>query len=80
MAGDILEISHGKEQVVKSIKVKEKGYPVTTYNLTVEDNHTFFVGSEKVLTHNTTKMLKDCKYTKDVSERVFEGEVIVMHY
>ena len=34
MAGDILEISHGKEQVVKSIKVKEKGYPVTTYNLT----------------------------------------------
>ena len=73
IVGDILVTSDGKEQVVKFIKVEEKGYPVTTYNLTVEDNHTFFVGSEKVLTHNTTKMLKDCKYTKDVSERVFEG-------
>ena len=73
VAGDILVTSDGKEQVVKSIKVEEKGYPVTTYNLSVEDNHTFFVGNEKVLTHNTTKLLKKCNYTKETSESITEG-------
>ena len=73
VAGDILLTSDGKEQVVKSIKVEEKGYPVTTYNLTVEDNHTFFVGSEKILTHNTTKLLKKCDYTKEISESIIDG-------
>ena len=72
IVGDILVTSDGKEQVVKSIKVEEKGYPVTTYNLSVEDNHTFFVGTEKVLTHNTIKLLKDCNYTKEVSESITE--------
>ena len=38
-AGDILETADGKCKVVKSITVEEKGYPVTTYNLSVEDNH-----------------------------------------
>ena len=65
VAGDILLTSDGKEQVVKSIKVEEKGYPVTTYNLSVEDNHTFFVGTEKVLTHNTTNILKQCNFDKE---------------
>ena len=73
VTGDILVSSDGKEQVVKSIKVEEKGYPVTTYNLTVEDNHTFFVSNEKVLTHNTTNMLKKCNYTKEISESIIDG-------
>ena len=73
VAGDVLVTSDGEDQIVKFIKVEEKGYPVTTYNLTVEDNHTFFVGSEKVLTHNTTKLLKECNYTKEISERITKG-------
>ena len=73
VTGAILVSSDGKEQVVKSIKVEEKGYPVTTYNLTVEDNHTFFVSNEKVLTHNTTNMLKKCNYTKEISESIIDG-------
>ena len=72
VAGDVLVTSDGEDQIVKSIKVEEKGYPVTTYNLTVEDNHTFFVGSEKILTHNTTKLLKKCDYTKEISESITE--------
>ena len=70
VAGDILLTSDGKEQVVKSIKVEEKGYPVTTYNLSVEDNHTFFVGTEKVLTHNTTNILKQCNFDKEGIDEV----------
>ena len=70
VAGDILLTSDGKEQVVKSIKVEEKGYPVTTYNLSVEDNHTFFVDTEKVLTHNTTNILKQCNFDKEGIDEV----------
>ena len=73
IVGDILVTSDGKEQVVKSIRIEEKGYPVTTYNLTVEDNHTFFISSERILTHNTTKLLKKCDYTKEISESITEG-------
>ena len=51
-AGDILETADEQCQRVKSITVEEKGYPVTTYNLSVEDNHTFFVNNEGILTHN----------------------------
>ena len=63
VAGEVLVSSDGKEQVVKSVKVEEKGYPVTTYNLTVEDNHTFFVGSEKILTRRIRMILLD-NYSK----------------
>ena len=69
-AGDILETADGKCKVVKSITVEEKGYPVTTYNLSVEDNHTFFVGTEKVLTHNTTNILKQCNFDKEGIDEV----------
>ena len=37
VAGEVLVSSDGKEQVVKSIKVEEKGYPVTTYNFQYND-------------------------------------------
>lgn len=66
--GDILETSDGKDQVVKGITIEDKGYPVITYNLTVEDNHTFFVSNNKVLTHNTIDMLKKCNFAKDLTE------------
>ena len=71
--GDVLITLEGKEQVVKSIKVEEKGYPVTTYNLTVEDNHTFFVSDKGVLTHNMNNVLKRCNFATEVSEKLNKG-------
>ena len=73
--GDVLITLEGKEQVVKSIKVEEKGYPVTTYNLTVEDNHTFFVSDEGVLTHNMNNVLKGCNFAKEGIEEVSESVI-----
>ena len=73
VAGDILVTSDRKEQVVKSIKIEEKGYPVTTYNLTVEDNHTFFVSDKGVLTHNMNNVLKGCNFDTEVSEKLSKG-------
>ena len=63
--GDILETADGQCQIVKSITVEEKAYPITTYNLSVEDNHTFFVGKLGVLTHNT-KGFVPCDLGKEV--------------
>ena len=71
-AGDILETADGKCKVVKSITVEEKGYPVTTYNLSVEDNHTFFAGKLRVLTHNKGKFNK-CELAGEVAENVTKG-------
>ena len=71
-AGDVLETENGKCQVVKSITVEEKCYPVTTYNLSVEDNHTFFVGEERVLTHNT-KVFTSCELADEVAEKATKG-------
>ena len=73
IVGDILVTSDGKEQVVKSIRIEEKGYPVTTYNLTVEDNHTFFVNDKGVLTHNMNNVLKGCNFDTEVSEKLSKG-------
>ncbi|KOC58585.1 Putative uncharacterized protein ybfO [Habropoda laboriosa] len=41
------------EQTIRSITVDRT--PVTTYNLTVLDDHTFFVGKNKVWVHNAGK-------------------------
>ena len=71
-AGDILETADEQCQIVKSITVEEKGYPVTTYNLSVEDNHTFFVGKLGVLTHNKGKFNK-CELAGEVAENVTKG-------
>ena len=71
-AGDILETADGKCKVVKSITAEEKGYPVTTYNLSVEDNHTFFVGKLGVLTHNM-KGFTPCELADEVAEKATKG-------
>ena len=73
VAGDVLVTSDGEEQVVKSVKVEEKGYPVITYNLTVEDNHTFFVNEEGILTHNMNNVLKGCNFVTETSEKLTKG-------
>ena len=71
-AGDILETADEQCQRVKSITVEEKGYPVTTYNLSVEDNHTFFVGKLGVLTHNM-KGFTPCELADEVAEKATKG-------
>ena len=75
VAGDILVTSYGEDQIVKSIKVEAKGYQVITYNLTVEDNHTFFVNYEGVLTHNMNNVLKGCNFAKEGIEEVSESVI-----
>ena len=74
--GDKLVLSNGEVTEVLDVSVKEGSYPIKTYNLSVDENHTFFVDETGVLTHNTVKV-KSCTATKSVSatvEKVRYGE------
>ena len=39
----------------------------------MEDNHTFFVSDEGVLTHNMNNVLKGCNFAKEGIEEVSES-------
>lgn len=39
----------------------------------MEDNHTFFVNDEGVLTHNMNNVLKVCNFSTEVSEKLTNG-------
>ena len=54
--GDILLSLNDKEIVITKIKIKKLLEPVTVYNFEVEDNHTYFVGLNKILVHNTCNL------------------------
>ena len=50
--GDKVLLSDGKYGIIKSVEVEELAVPETTYNLEVEDFHTYFVGENPVCVHN----------------------------
>lgn len=51
--GSNILLSNGKTDYIDSKFVYQTDKPVTVYNFTVEDYHTYFVGKEGVLVHNT---------------------------
>lgn len=54
----------------------ENKYPVKVYNLTIEDNHNYFVEKNEILTHNTLlkRICKSLDIVGDVVEDVKYGE------
>ena len=51
-AGDKVLLSDGEYGIIQSVKVEELSSPETTYNLEVEDFHTYYVGERSVCVHN----------------------------
>lgn len=51
-AGDEVELSDGSSGTVESVERNELDEPVTIYNFTVMDYHTYYVGENEVLVHN----------------------------
>ena len=62
--GDYVVDSNGNRQVVQATKTNNYAYPITVYNFTVENNHTYYVGDEGILVHNKCDNLLD----KDLSD------------
>ncbi|WWU65525.1 HNH endonuclease [Clostridium baratii] len=60
---DYIELSNGTYEEIIEVNYRENKYLVKVYNLTVEDNHNYYIGKEKLLTHNTLKLKKNCKKT-----------------
>lgn len=80
LAGDLLTLADGRDAVIREVRVEQAalGTTFTTYNFTVEEHHTYFVGEQPVWVHNIG--LDDCgklgqrlgslivKYGDDVSQ------------
>ncbi len=52
-AGDILVLHNGKYVVIEKVQHEILEEPVKVYNFEVEDFHTYYVGNNSVLVHNT---------------------------
>ena len=50
--GDICRTKDGQIEAVASVVVEQQEEPVTVFNLTIEDNHTYYVSIDEVLVHN----------------------------
>ena len=50
---DKVLLENGKYGIIKSIIVQQLEIPETTYNFEVEGYHTYYVGNDGILTHNT---------------------------
>ena len=51
--GDEVKLSSQETAIVDDIKIHNLENPITVYNFTVEDYHTYFVSELEVLVHNT---------------------------
>jgi hypothetical protein len=62
--GDLLSLSDG--EVLEVLRVSVEHVTTKVYNLTVDENHTYFVGDKTVLVHNTNFL---CNFGKIRLER-----------
>ena len=57
--GDYLYSENNEYLQVEDVKVEKNSYPSYVYNLSIGENHNYFVGEEQVLVHNMANM-KSC--------------------
>ena len=67
-SGDKVLLSDGEYGIIQSVKVEELSSPETTYNLEVEDFHTYYVGENSVCVHN-----KNCNVNQ-MNEQIRKGQ------
>ena len=66
---DLIEVSNNTYEEIIEVEIKDSEYPIVTYNLTIEDNHTYYTGYDKTLTHNMGKInpcFKGASETDDI--------------
>ena len=72
-AGDRLQLLNGEYIVVEQVQHELLENPETTYNFEVEDYHTYYVGEEPVLVHNSCRGNAVKKAWKAEAENVKNG-------
>lgn len=66
--GDFIETKRGIYEEISNVEVGSLNYSQFVYNLTVDDNHTFYVGNRGYLAHNKAKVMT----CKELAERNLE--------
>lgn len=65
-------LENGKYGIIKRVTFQQLEIPETTYNFEVEDYHTYYVGNDGILTHNTgncgSELVNDSLQKFDVME------------
>ena len=85
-AGDILVLVNGEYVTLEKTQHEILEAPITVYNFEVEDYHTYYVGTDGVLVHNTctnknTKTEWDIqKYSKGQVKANYKGTRITAQY
>ena len=74
---DQLELRNGKASFVHSIRIEKLDQPIQVYNFEVEDFHTYFVGENCVLVHNSCAHNKEWnrerrKYWRNQAEQYLD--------
>jgi RHS repeat-associated protein len=71
-AGMNLKTFDGRTKLIKNISIRET-FEESTFNLTIEDYHTYFVGINGCLVHNEDKKIKNGKIYYGVNP---DGEIV----
>ena len=74
---DKVLLENGKYGIIRNVTLQQLETPETTYNFEVEDYHTYYVGNDGILTHNTGNcggdhMLKNIEYTDKVKSQMLQ--------
>ncbi|MBQ4059847.1 MAG: hypothetical protein IJD40_13100, partial [Lachnospiraceae bacterium] len=72
-AGDICRTKEGQTEVVVGVVIEQQEEPVKVYNLTIEDNHTYYVSEDEVLVHNGCDEVPDTLLVGEADTDVYFG-------
>lgn len=72
--GENLLLSNGEYGIIESIEVESLDCPEPTYNLEVEDYHTYYVGNNEVLVHNKCGGLGKKSNVDNVIDETVNGQ------
>lgn len=78
--GDEIQTSNGTYEEVISKEIKLEGAINVTYNISLSENHTFFVGQDRILTHNTITKRECEKNLKKVLEGATQASEEMVTY
>ena len=76
---DKLLFSNGEYGIINQIEVEVLSKPQTTYNFEVEDFHTYYVGTNEVLTHNKCTPNNAKRYSAEEIAKKYDISVDEFH-
>ena len=86
-AGDVCRTKDGQVEVVAGVVIEQQEEPVKVYNLTIEDNRTYYVSMHEMLVHNDCfnkgelyedKLIVDGIEVEAIAEVDIDGDTLIL--